>query len=208
MVGKYSLTRQAGAEKGLRLGTRDQILAAASRIMREQGYARATTKEIARAAGYSEAALYKHFADKTEIFLGVLSEQLPALAALLTELTAGKGTVRANLVKVARAAIEFYAASFPISASVFSTSELRTKHRDAVAERGAGPRTAQRRLSEYLRAEQRLGRLPRATDADALAALLLGACFQQGFLLAFEAADPAPDHLAALAKSLVKTLLT
>jgi AcrR family transcriptional regulator len=192
------------------LGTRDEILAAASRIMREQGYARATTKEIARAAGYSEAALYKHFADKTEIFLGVLSEQLPALAALLTELAenAGKGTVRANLAKVARAALDFYTASFPISASVFSTTELRTKHRDAVAERGAGPRHAQLWLSRYLRAEQRLARLPRSADPDAMAALLLGACFQQGFLLAFEGANPPPDQLDALARKLVKTLLS
>ncbi|GAB2994492.1 TetR/AcrR family transcriptional regulator [Amycolatopsis acidiphila] len=191
------------------MGTRDEILAAASRIMREQGYARATTKEIARAAGYSEATLYKHFADKTEIFLGVLSEQLPALGALLTELAedAGKGTVRANLVKVARAALDFYVASFPISASLFSTSDLRTKHRDAVRERGVGPRNPQRMLSRYLRAEQRLGRLPRATDVDAMAALLLGACFQQAFLISFEGEPPAPDELDALAKSLVKPLL-
>ena len=35
------------------MGTREKILAAAARIMREQGYARATTKEIARAAGFS-----------------------------------------------------------------------------------------------------------------------------------------------------------
>lgn len=191
------------------MGTRDDILAAASRIMREQGYARATTKEIARAAGYSEAALYKHFADKTDIFLGVLSEQLPGLAAVLAELGdgAGKGTVRANLVKVARAALEFYAASFPISASVFSTTELRTKHRDAVRERDAGPRTALHRLSRYLRAEQRLGRLPRSADTDAMAALLVGACFQQAFLIAFEGETPPPEQLDALAKSLVRPLL-
>lgn len=191
------------------MGTRDEILAAASRIMREQGYARATTKEIARAAGYSEAALYKHFADKSEIFLGVLTEQLPALGELLTELAAeaGRGTVRANLVRVARAALEFYTESFPIAASVFSTRELLTAHREAIGERGAGPRNPHRGLTKYLRAEQRLGRLPRTADAEAMSALLLGACFQQAFLGHYEGTQPTPAELDALAKSLVRTLL-
>lgn len=163
----------------------------------------------ARAAGYSEAALYKHFTDKTEIFLGVLSEQLPALGALLTELVAdaGRGTVRANLVRVARAALDFYLESFPIAASVFSTRELLTAHRDAVAEHGAGPRGPQRGLATYLRAEQRLGRLTRATDADAYAALLLGACFQQAFLQHYEGTRATPGELDTLARSLVRTLL-
>ncbi|SFJ89328.1 TetR/AcrR family transcriptional regulator [Amycolatopsis sacchari] len=188
------------------MGTREAILAAASRIMREQGYARATTKEIARAAGYSEAALYKHFADKTEIFLGVLTEQLPALGAVLTDVAAnaGRDTVRANLTKVAKAALDFYAESFPIAASVFSTRELLAAHRDAVHERSAGPHHPHDKLVEYLRTEQRLGRLPRSADLDAIAALLLGACFQQAFLSHFE---DGPRDFDALAKTLVKPLL-
>ncbi|WP_236789942.1 TetR/AcrR family transcriptional regulator [Amycolatopsis sp. GM8] len=187
------------------MGTRDEILAAARRIMRERGYARATTKEIARAAGYSEAALYKHFTDKTEIFLGVLSEQLPAFGTLLTALEAGTGTVRGNLTKVARTALDFYLEGFPISASLFSSRELLSAHRDAMRELGTGPRYPQRALSQYLRAEQRLGRLPRASDAETIAALLLGACFQQAFLLSFDG-EPVAD-LNALARRLVKTLL-
>jgi AcrR family transcriptional regulator len=45
------------------MGTRDDILDAAAEVLRTQGFARATTKSIAQVAGYSEAALYKHFAD-------------------------------------------------------------------------------------------------------------------------------------------------
>ena len=56
--------------------TRDRILDAAATVMREKGIAKATTKEIARAAGYSEALLYKHFADKQEIYMGVLRERV------------------------------------------------------------------------------------------------------------------------------------
>ena len=47
--------------------------------MRTKGLARATTKEIAKAAGFSEAAPYKHFADKTELFLVVPDPRLAVL---------------------------------------------------------------------------------------------------------------------------------
>jgi AcrR family transcriptional regulator len=209
-VGEHSLTCQARAEKELQdMGTREEILVAAEKIMRERGYARATNKEIARAAGYSEAALYKHFQDKTEIFLGVLSERLPAFDATLRELAAqaGQGSVRTHLVRVARRALDFYIESFPIAASLFSTRELLAAHRSAVGKLRKGPRSPQTALADYLRAERRLGRLPRATDVESMAALVLGACFQQAFLICFEDAKPSPAELDVLARSLVKTLL-
>lgn len=191
------------------MGTRADILAAARRIMRDEGYARATTKQIARAAGYSEAALYKHFRDKTEIFLGVLGEQLPALAALLAELgqRPGAATVRANLTRVARTALDFYTESFPIAASLFSSRDLLVAHRDALRDRESGPRTPLTALTGYLRAEQRSGRLPDTVDAEAAASLLLGSCFQQAFLIHFEGTEAGGDQLDALAERLVGTLL-
>ena len=148
------------------MGTRDDILAAAARIMRTEGYARATTKEIARAAGYSEAALYKHFQDKAEIFLRVLEEQLPGLAELLRRLEgrAGTGDVRANLEEVVVTAVEFYSVSFPIAASLYSSRELLAAHRERVRALGAGPRGPEEMLTRHLAEEQRLGRLAPSAD--------------------------------------------
>ncbi|PXY23507.1 TetR/AcrR family transcriptional regulator [Prauserella sp. PE36] len=193
------------------MGTREDIIAAAARIMRDEGYARATTKEIARAAGYSEAALYKHFHDKTEIFLTVLIERLPGLVPLLAGLPerVGERAVRDNLVDVARTAIEFYAESFPVSASVFSSRQLLAAHRERLREvaPGSGPGRPLTELAAYLRAERDSGRVPAAVDPDAAAALLLGACFQQAFLLAFADERPEGDSLDALAGELVGTLV-
>ncbi|WP_406640249.1 TetR family transcriptional regulator [Amycolatopsis sp. WGS_07] len=39
---------------------------------------RGTAKEIAKAIGFSEAALYKHFRDATALFLAVLGERGPS----------------------------------------------------------------------------------------------------------------------------------
>ncbi len=70
-----------------RVGTRDVILDAAAGVMRERGLANVTTRQIAAAAGFSEATLYKHFADKVELMLAVLQERSTGYA----ELTAALG---------------------------------------------------------------------------------------------------------------------
>ena len=72
--------------------TRDRILDAAADVMTRLGLAKATTKEIARAAGCSEALLYRHFREKEEIFLGVLKNRLPNLTATLATLPGKAGT--------------------------------------------------------------------------------------------------------------------
>jgi AcrR family transcriptional regulator len=191
------------------VGTREDILGAAARIMRDQGYARATTKEIARAAGYSEATLYKHFQDKTEIFLRVLEEETPGLAALLGQLDrrAGAGDLRENLEELVATAVRFYVDSFPIAVSLYSSRALLAAHRDRVRELGGGPHAPEERLTRYLAAEQRLGRLVPSADPRAVAQLLLGACFQQAFLADFAGEAPAEDRLADLARGLVATVL-
>jgi AcrR family transcriptional regulator len=191
------------------VGTREDILGAAARIMRDEGYARATTKEIARAAGYSEATLYKHFQDKAEIFLRVLEEQAPALATLLAQLDgrAGTGDLRGKLEELVVTAVRFYADTFPIAVSLYSSRALLAAHRDRLRELGSGPRTPEERLARYLAAEQRLGGLAPSADPLAVAQLLLGACFQQAFLADFAGNPPDGDQLADLARRLVTTVL-
>jgi AcrR family transcriptional regulator len=210
--------------------TRDRILDAAAHVMRTRGFARTTTKEIARAAGYSEATLYKHFQDKTDLFLAVLKERLPSLGSTLSALSAGidadagpqagastnghtdanpaaSETLTSRLTATARGAIAFYEASFPISASVFSEPELLTAHHAAVTRQGAGPQYPLEALARYLRLEQGRGRIRPGADCDAAASLLLGSCFQYAFLRCFAQLPPDPDAAQAHATTIVTTLL-
>ena len=89
---------------------RVRILDAAHDLLLTVGLARATTKEIAKAAGCSEAALYKYFASKEELFVRVLGERLPRLAPLLSTLTAepGTGTLEENLTRIAEQATDHW----------------------------------------------------------------------------------------------------
>ena len=191
------------------MSTRDRMLDAAAHVMHTRGLARATTKEIAKAAGYSEAALYKHFRDKTDLFLAVLSERTPStFPALLGGLRqrAGQGTVRQILEEVARAAVDFYRHTFPMAASLFSEPQLLTAHRTALRERNAGPQHVNTMLAGYLAAEQVLGRIRPGADLEAAAALLLGACFQHAFLGHFTDQQDDSDATNRFAASLVHTL--
>lgn len=192
------------------MGTRDLILDAAAHVMRTRGLANATTKEIAKAAGFSEAALYKHFRDKTDMFLAVLRERTPSnLTTLLGGLTdrVGRDPVERVLTDVAVAAVAFYGRTFPIAASLFSDPKLLDAHREAVHERGAGPRYVVDAVAGYLRAEQERGRIRAEADARAASALLLGACFQHGFLSNFDQADEDEQARREFAEGLVRTLL-
>jgi AcrR family transcriptional regulator len=191
------------------VGTRDTILDAAMHVVRTRGLNNATTKEIARAAGFSEATLYKHFEDKEELFVEVLRARvptiMPAMRALLDQ--AGQGTVRDNLLGVVRAAADFYTDSFPMFAATFSEPQLLARHREALAQRNIGPHRAVEGLAEYLGKEQALGRVAAQADPAAMAAMLLGACFQYAFLTHFGGRDPEPTDMASFTESIVDSAL-
>ena len=198
--------------------TRDRILDAALHVMRTRGFARTTTKEIARAAGYSEATLYKHFRDKTDLFLAVLKERLPTVSRLLSpeagpdsaeaRLSLAPEDLAARLTAFARAAVDFYQVSFPISASVFSEPDLLAAHHAAVTRQGAGPHKPVEALARYLRTQQEHGRVRPGADCDAAASLLLGSCLQYAFLRCFAQLPPDPAAATAHASAIVATLLT
>ncbi|MFB9839252.1 TetR/AcrR family transcriptional regulator [Actinoallomurus acaciae] len=188
--------------------TRDRILDAAAELMRTRGVTRTTTKEIAKAAGFSEATLYKHFRDKEELLLRVLRERAPGSARI--EITAGRDRVEENIYRLVRGMLDFYRETFPMLSSVVSEPGLMAAHHASIGRYGGGPWHAVERIAVYLRAEQELGRVPDHADPDAVAALLAGACFQQAFFAYFAEglnAPRVPDETAtALARTLTAAL--
>ena len=189
--------------------TRDHILDAAASVMHNLGLARATTKEIAQAAGLSEAALYRYFSDKAELFLCVMGERLPQLIALLRDLPrhAGERTVRANLEELARVSLPFYDETLPIAAALFAEPELLERHREALRGKNAGPHRSIEMVAAYIRSEQRLGRINQRADPEASAALLVGACVGRAFVRTFLGEPGSPEADEKFVKTLVRTLM-
>lgn len=65
--------RMAGEERRL------QILRVAVRLFSQRGFRGTTTKEIAQAAGVSEAMVFRHFATKEELYTAILDHKACAM---------------------------------------------------------------------------------------------------------------------------------
>jgi AcrR family transcriptional regulator len=190
------------------VGTRERILEAAREVIFGKGLVRATTKEIARGAGVSEGTLYNYFANKEAIFLDALG-QLPADFITLVRslpVRAGGEPVHVVLTEVGLVGLAFYADAIPMGASIFADPELLARHRKLIAQRNAGPQRANEFLTQYLRAEQDLGRVSAKADAEALAYLFLGAIYQRAYWRGFLAEEVDQEADAAFVARLVATL--
>jgi AcrR family transcriptional regulator len=192
-----------------RVGTRDVILDAAAGVMHERGLANVTTRQIAAAAGFSEATLYKHFADKIELMLAVLQERSTGFAQLSAALSGAAGSgaedVEERLTAIARAAIVFFTDNFPMLASIFSDRKILEAHKSGLDKHGGGPHKVNEAIAACLRAEAAAGHISAEADFYAGAALLTGACMQHAFLGHMGWTERRDDEAAA--RSFARTVL-
>jgi AcrR family transcriptional regulator len=81
---------------------RDLILSRAEQLFSESGYEGVSIRDIARACGVSNAAIYYYFANKQELYVQVLLAALTRMTASLTAAAQAPGTCRERLEHVAR----------------------------------------------------------------------------------------------------------
>lgn len=179
---------------------RDRVLAAAVQVVRTQGVARATTREIAQAAGVSEGSIFHHFPSKADLLRAVFTEGIDnpmpnAMQRLWTDV--GSGDLRDHLTDLAVAAIHFYREVLPLSGPQLVHRTELDEARSGLPDH-FGPIIGHENLTRFLSIEQRLGRLAAGTDPAVLALTLLGSCQQYAFL----ALTSTPDQLDASAAAL------
>ena len=187
---------------------RERFLDGAAEVLRSRGFAAATTKEIASAAGLSEAMLYKVFRDKVDLFLGVLTERLPRVTIVRDGFAdqVGHGALDANLERLTAELLAFYLETFPIAASVFSDPRLLSHLREALSDRDRGPQVNVEAVTAYLAAEQQAGRVAVSAQPAAAAELLVGACLHRAFLTRFNGGDLTERELSQFATNVVDAL--
>jgi len=190
------------------LGTRERILHAAREVIDTKGPVHATTREIARAAGLSEGALYKHFESKEELLLSLLKESPTGFVSMVMELPerAGSGSVRDNLQAIGVAAIDFYGESLPLGALFLADPRLLQRSQSLFENRKAGPHKAIIALAHYISAEQELGRIAPQVDPESVANLFFGACFQKAYLMKFLGQEKSDEEIERFIAGLLATL--
>lgn len=74
---REAVVEPAARSKKLRHGpvTREQILDSSLRLFSEKGFARTSVRDIAQAAGITDAAIYYHFASKRDLFEALIEER-------------------------------------------------------------------------------------------------------------------------------------
>ena len=151
---------------------RDQILSAAAEVFAQNGYQRATTKQIAAAAGLSEGLLYTYFDNKASLLVAMLNgltrsslEHMSAANQNLHELIATELTQSLTRPRVDNA---IFAA---VMSEILVNTDLRRQYREQRLEISLAE------LQKNLRRRMAAGEIGQQ-DADilarALSALVLG----------------------------------
>ena len=179
---------------------RDQIVAAAERLLEQKGLAAVTTRAIAEAVPCSEGAIYVHFPNRLELILTVFEQRLREMLVPLKALEqqVGQATPRANLLEATVALRKFHNQVVPMLCSMFAEADLLAGFRGSLAARQKGPHGAVGRLAAYITAEQHAGRVDRGVDPEFVAATLMAGSFFAAFhraLLGQTLTVLAPDRL-------------
>jgi AcrR family transcriptional regulator len=143
------------------------------------GYAHASTRAIASAAGVSEGTIYRHFPDKASLFFAAALEPSASVLDGLTGLPAlaGQRTVADNLAEALVRLAELQERVIPLEIAVLSDPELAAQRRAAAAAAGGIPVGPPQAITIYLREEQRIGRIRPELDPGDVAVLLLATLF-------------------------------
>ena len=154
--------------------TRDELLAAATRVFGERGFGNASIDEIAAAAGYTSGAIYANFAGKEDLFLSAFERQIARHIREVTEAVDAAGhDEAARTAAGAQQWIDFLDRSpelFLLFVEYWAYAVRDPKRRKAFSERFAAFRETTTRM---------LGRDPADPLAPAVNALVYGIAFQR-----------------------------
>jgi AcrR family transcriptional regulator len=171
---------------------RRRIIEAADALIREHGLSGATTREIARAAGCAEGSIYVHFEDKIDLVIAVIVEREPHFAELLElPAKAGGDTVEGNLVPWVEELVSLINDNQPIFFALVSDRNVFARFKARVQERQTGLVAVFKAASDYVRAEQELGRVDGRVEPEVVATILIGASRDHAFTRSLVGFDPA-----------------
>lgn len=85
---------------------KEEIVRAAIDLFSKKGFSGTTTKELAKAAGISEALVFKHFPDKKSLYQEILSLKMNERCYVMLEMLPESGALPKILLKVAEVIVE------------------------------------------------------------------------------------------------------
>ncbi len=150
------------------------LVSAAARLIALHGTVGLTVRGIAGEAGVAQGVLYNHFDDKEEVIALALHSYARSVMQDVTLPAAGSGTVEANLRVYLEFGLTTLGRLLPAFGGVIGQPKIMARFVDHFsAELSGGIPDL---FGNYLRAEQKLGRIAAGADVHATAVLIVGAC--------------------------------
>ena len=176
--------------------TRQRILQAAAQVFAERGYARATTRALAAAAGVNEVTLFRHFGNKQNLFAAVI-EQFGGPAVT----TAMEGQLTGNLAQDLHTVGTHLLNLLLERGDAMRLMLCEASHFPEVQEvMVQNPRQIRRMLASYIAQQIEQGKLrPLNPDvaAQAFSGMLFSYAIARGMLDDSVAPELSPDELVA-----------
>jgi AcrR family transcriptional regulator len=138
---------------------------AALAVLAERGYAGATTRRIAEAAGINEVTLFRRFGDKRQLILAAIHADISRLSDNGLTTT---GDIEADLIRV----VEYYSNIYQHRNGLVGTLLLEGARNPNVAALIKEPLGAMSRLAELFAGYQRAGQMVEEPTEFAVQALL------------------------------------
>jgi len=178
---------------------REQLFAAADRVLAREGTAGLTTRAVTAEAGVSNGMLHRHFRDLDEFLASFLASRLEAIAdgAAAMPDRAGHGSVAGNLTE---ATVAVFGAN---AQALMSLAAAKPDLGPTIEHATGGLGDIERYFCDYLDAEKKLGRIGPGADTGTLAFTLLGTVHH----LVITHRDGAPD-LQQQVRRIVAALVT
>jgi AcrR family transcriptional regulator len=168
-----AVLRDSGSARTLR----EHLIATAATLIGERGGGALTVREVARAAGVADGALYNHFADRDELFAEALRAYVESIAGQSVDLPRpGQQTVQENLLVHMRFALGVLGRILPAFLGFVRHPAVVSRVYDQLSRVHDGPAPLPHLFAEYLAAEQALGRVSATADVQAGARVLVGVC--------------------------------
>lgn len=153
-------------------GVRDNVLAATMALVTERGIAAVTTSAVAKRAGASEASIHYHFGSKEALLEAAILTALAPLRDRGLEIPEDPGAPTSERLLANATLLErVYQELVPLLAAVQGDAGLRGAIGPVMSVHDLGPHRAIARVARIVRAEAP------GEDAEAIALLLVGACF-------------------------------
>jgi AcrR family transcriptional regulator len=184
---------------------RQQLFAAAERVLLRDGPSGLTSRAVTTEAGCAKGVLHRHFADfdafLAELVLDRIDQVGRRSAALLA--SAGTGTVTGNLTGALTD--QFGSVAVKIVSLLIFRDDLRARLRETIPSGVPVATEVAAMVSAYLAAERDLGRVAAGADIGTLALTLVGTAH----LLAVdrESAQPDPEAVAAMVATVLDGVL-